>query len=142
MSLRNRFLWHKDIRTAPNKRMKTDRSKRYAVSAAADAERYEAHIGIIKKAYWTVGFLALFSACGVYYWQVRYLLEAGNPGRQELQIGAALVALYSWPAWIGFPAYSLWFRKALNRASISLSLLPAVLICAPFVVIASFGHAS
>lgn len=86
---------------------------------------------IFEKIYWIFAALSVVTIVGVYYWEIRYLLESYNPLRNELIVGAAITILYTSPVWIGFPIASFIGAKVLSKTKRALSFLPAVLVFMP-----------
>jgi hypothetical protein len=86
---------------------------------------------IVEKIYWALAFLSIIVLWGSYYWELRYLLEADNPGRNELIEGSGLVLVYSWPIWVGLPMLALIKYETFSKTKIALSFLPIVLVFAP-----------
>ncbi len=78
--------------------------------------------------------MAALSVAAVYYWEIRYLLAAETPGRNELLVGEAISILYLSPFWCGFTLISIIGFNFLSKTKVVISFLPAVLIFLPTLV--------
>lgn len=75
--------------------------------------------------------LSFLCVSGVYYWEYRYYFAEGEPGINEFLIGSALIIIYTWPVWLGFPALVILFRTSFQLTHILLASMPAVIIVLP-----------
>lgn len=64
-------------------------------------------------------------------WEHGYYFAGGQPGNNEFLIGGALIIIYTWPVWLGFPALVILFRTSFQLTHILLASMPVVIIVLP-----------
>ena len=81
--------------------------------------------------YWVLTILSLFSIIGIYYWEIKYILDIENPGRHEFLAGSAIVTLFSAPFWLSYMLFSLVCFKFLSKLKVALSIMLVALVLLP-----------
>ena len=53
------------------------------------------------------------------------ILNEVKPSNSEYREGVAIILICTWPIWLGLPCFAYWFRRALPKSYLMLSVIPS-----------------